>query len=437
MSKAIDVAYVRYQVTDVGKAEKFLNDFGLTTVERSTTELFLRGSGPAPFLYQAVLGTEPRFLGAGLRVESAGDLAHLSTLDGSGPVEPTGAPGGGERVRMRMPDGFEIDAVHGADVRPEWTESPPGFNAASRKERVDRSVRVRTAVAPVVRLGHFVLHVTDLDAAVGWLTERFALLASDHLAGPDGASIAGSFLRVDRGETAVDHHCMLVLGTDEPAVHHCSFEVAGLDAVMTGHDHLLEAGYQLDCGVGRHLLGSQIFDYWRLPYRALHRRRPGHRQARPERVRGQRGGHHAMGREASPGVLPMTIRHIISPRVSEPPPRLWSNCLRAGDTVYVSGLTARDRELAATGGGEYEQARVIFERMADLLAAAGGSLDDVVKLTLYVTDITRREEVWRARAEVFDGVFPAAALVEVSALAEPEIKVEIDAIAVLGQGGRP
>ena len=133
----------------------------------------------------------------------------------------------------------------------------------------------------------------------------------------------------------------------------------------------------------------------------------------------------------------MTIRHITSQWVSEPAPRMWSNCLRAGDTVYVSGLTARDGNLVPTGGGEYEQARVIFERMAHLLTAAGGSLDDVVKLTLYVTDITRRQEVWRARSEMFDGVFPAAALVEVSALAEPEIKVEIDAIAVLNHGGRP
>lgn len=132
----------------------------------------------------------------------------------------------------------------------------------------------------------------------------------------------------------------------------------------------------------------------------------------------------------------MTIRQIISSRVAEPPPRLWSNCLRAGDTVYLSGLTARGPDLSATGGGEYEQTRRIFQRMRDLLVAAGGSLSDVVKLTLYVTDITKRTEVWRARAEVFDGVFPAATLVEVSALAELEINVEIEAIAVLGRGGR-
>jgi len=266
VTKAIDVAYVRYQVTDLATAEAFLTDFGLTVVRRGDTELFFGGSGPAPFLYQAVLGDEPRFLGAGLRVESSDDLAHLSCMDGSGPVEPTDAPGGGSRVRMRMPDGFEIDAVHGADQLRKLTESPQGFNTANQKRRVDHSVRVSTGIAPVVRLGHFVLHVTDHDNAVAWLTERFGLLASDHLAGPDGVSIAGTFLRVDHGPLPVDHHCLLVLGTDEPAVHHCSFEVAGLDAVMTAHDHLLDAGYQLDCGVGRHLLGSQIFDYWRDPF---------------------------------------------------------------------------------------------------------------------------------------------------------------------------
>jgi catechol 2,3-dioxygenase-like lactoylglutathione lyase family enzyme len=266
MSRAVDVAYARYQVADLDRAEEFLTDFGLTVVERSATELFLCGTGPAPFLYQAVLGAESRFLGAGLRVESADDLARLSALRGSGPIEPTGAPGGGKRVRMRMPDGFEIDAVHGAEERPEYTRLPLGFNAACYKERVNRAVRVRTGIVPVVRLGHFVLHVTDHDAAVAWLAERFALVASDHLAGPDGASVIGSFLRVDRGETPVDHHCMLILGGDGPAVHHCSFEVADLDAVMAGHDHLLDAGYELDCGVGRHLLGSQIFDYWRDPF---------------------------------------------------------------------------------------------------------------------------------------------------------------------------
>ena len=133
----------------------------------------------------------------------------------------------------------------------------------------------------------------------------------------------------------------------------------------------------------------------------------------------------------------MTIQRISSPEVTEPAPGTWSNCLKVGDTVYVAGLTARDRNLQPAGGGEYEQARLIFERIAHLVTAAGGAMRDVVKLNIYVTRIANREQVWRARREFFDGAFPVATLVEVSALAQPEILVEIDAVAALGHGGRP
>jgi 2-iminobutanoate/2-iminopropanoate deaminase len=132
----------------------------------------------------------------------------------------------------------------------------------------------------------------------------------------------------------------------------------------------------------------------------------------------------------------MSIEQIVSPEVTEPSPGMWSNCLRVGDTVYVSGLTARDKGLNASGGDEYAQATVIFRRMAALLKAAGGSLRDVVKLTIFVTDIGNREHVWRARQEAFNGAFPACSLVEVSKLA-PGIAVEIEGVAVLNQGGRP
>jgi catechol 2,3-dioxygenase-like lactoylglutathione lyase family enzyme len=118
-----------------------------------------------------------------------------------------------------------------------------------------------------MRLGHFVLHVRNHQAAVAWLRRRLGLIPSDYMGPPgDPAQAAGTFLRVDRGEELVDHHCLLVLGTDKPGVHHCSFEVEDLDAVMAGHDYLRTRGYTHDCGVGRHLLGSQIFDYWRDPF---------------------------------------------------------------------------------------------------------------------------------------------------------------------------
>ena len=131
----------------------------------------------------------------------------------------------------------------------------------------------------------------------------------------------------------------------------------------------------------------------------------------------------------------MTIRRVTSPDAPEPPPERWSNCLVVDGIAYVSGMVAR----GAAGlekMDEYEQAREIFRKIKGLLEAAGGKMADVVKVTIYVTDIKNNTKVWKARAEVFTGNFPASTLVEVAALAAPEIKVEIEAIAHIGKGPR-
>lgn len=135
------------------------------------------------------------------------------------------------------------------------------------------------------------------------------------------------------------------------------------------------------------------------------------------------------------------IERITSAEITEPAPGLWSNCLRAGGVIYISGLTSRNREGGVVGDDEYTQATTIFGRMGQLLAAAGASPSDIVKLNLYLTRIDRREAVWRARSEFLeaDGAgrcFPAATLVEVSSL-QPGVLVEIEAIAHAGLGGRP
>ena len=69
-------------------------------------------------------------------------------------------------------------------------------------------------------------------------------------------------------DTPVDHHFMLITQSRNPqdtGVHHCSFEMQDIDALMGAHDYLLACGHELECGVGRHLVGSQIFDYWTDP----------------------------------------------------------------------------------------------------------------------------------------------------------------------------
>lgn len=133
----------------------------------------------------------------------------------------------------------------------------------------------------------------------------------------------------------------------------------------------------------------------------------------------------------------MSKVRVRSPQVAEPADGMWSNCLRVGNMVYVSGLTARATDgVTIEGADEYRQSQVIFGKMKHLLEAAGGCMDDIVKLTIFVTRIASNVEVWKARREVFSGDFPACSLVEVSALAKPEILVEIEAIAHLGAAPR-
>jgi 2-iminobutanoate/2-iminopropanoate deaminase len=127
-----------------------------------------------------------------------------------------------------------------------------------------------------------------------------------------------------------------------------------------------------------------------------------------------------------------TKKRISHPQVPEPPPQTWSNGLVVGNQVFIAGMIAQVGDEVLGGASMYGQAQAIFTKIKHLMESAGGRMDDIVKVVIYVTDITRREEVWRARREVFSGDFPVSTLVEVAALARPDILVEIEAMAILG-----
>ncbi|MEZ7002681.1 RidA family protein [Streptomyces sp. AD55] len=129
----------------------------------------------------------------------------------------------------------------------------------------------------------------------------------------------------------------------------------------------------------------------------------------------------------------MKKERFISDAVREPADRMWSNCLRVDDLIMISGMTARAQDgESVLGDTAYEQARTVFGKIRHLVEAAGAVMDDVVKMTIFVTDMGDNAGVWKARQEFFSGDFPACSLVEVSALAKPEILIEIEAIAVAG-----
>ena len=86
--------------------------------------------------------------------------------------------------------------------------------------------------------------------------------------------------------------------------------------------------------------------------------------------------------------------------VAEASPGLWSNCIRAGDFLFIYGQVARPLDGGRTlvGINEYEQAKQIFTRVQCICEGAGGSLEDIVKMTIYMVNIKNNTEVWLARA---------------------------------------
>ena len=100
-------------------------------------------------------------------------------------------------------------------------------------------------------------------------------------------------------------------------------------------------------------------------------------------------------------------------------------------------MTSRGPDgVTVLGNDEYEQAQVVLGKIQALVEAAGGVMDDVVKMTIFVTRIEHNTKVWDARREYFTGDFPACTLVEVSGLAKREILLEIEATAVIGSSAR-
>jgi len=125
------------------------------------------------------------------------------------------------------------------------------------------------------------------------------------------------------------------------------------------------------------------------------------------------------------------IEQITAPNTPEPPGNIYSQCLKAGERLYLAGQTGNGPDGAIVSDDPYEQTRACFANIKNLIEAAGGTMNDIIKVNIYVTEIAEREEAWRARAEFFTGAFPASTLVEVSRLASPDLLVEAEAIVAL------
>ncbi len=259
-----DIAHVRYAAPDLGAMRGFLEDFGMSTFEAGG-RLYGKGGDGRAFFHVTEPG-EARFLAIGFRAETVGDLERLAAHEGA-PVEDLAEPGGGKVVRLTDPDGYLVEVVAGQakdEAAPPLADQP--FNTAAAKPRFRQAVRLDPAPAHVKRIGHAVLKVRDFRTSEKWYKDRFGFLTSDEVEAAKDVPL-GAFMRCDRGDKPADHHTLFLAQLPgELGILHAAFEVSNLDDLMLGHQHLKAKKREAAWGVGRHIMGSQVFDYWKDPF---------------------------------------------------------------------------------------------------------------------------------------------------------------------------
>ncbi|MCX4816394.1 VOC family protein [Streptomyces sp. NBC_01239] len=269
--KVADIAWLEFVKPDLDRAETFARDFGFTVAARTPDALYLRGTLPGPHCLVIRKGPASRFLGPAFLAADRTDLDRLATATGRH-VHASTEYGGGHHVDLLDPSGIPVRIVHGVTEHLALPgQQPLLLNSGVNRVRVNATQRPPHEPARVERLGHVVLSTRVFGRALDWYLHHLGLIVSDFLY-LDGQRHRGptmAFIRCDRGSRPADHHTLAMhLGPDMGYVH-SAYQVADLDALAAGGEYLAQRGYRRSWGIGRHIQGSQIFDYWRDPDRFL------------------------------------------------------------------------------------------------------------------------------------------------------------------------
>ena len=265
--KVHDLAWLEFEKPDLERAEAFAHAFGFTTALRAAHELQLRGTDPGSPCVLIRRGPRSRFVGPAFRAADSTDVLRLADAVG-GAVVPLPESLGGITVDLTDPSALGVRVVSDTfELAALSDQAPLPLNFGHDRGRVNAPQRPPRTPAAVQRLGHVVLQTTTYLETLNWYLEHLGLIVSDFLYYP-GQRARGpimSFIRCDRGATPTDHHTLaMVLGPANRYVH-SAYQVADLDCLAAGGEYLLDRGYRRSWGIGRHIQGSQIFDYWRDP----------------------------------------------------------------------------------------------------------------------------------------------------------------------------
>jgi catechol 2,3-dioxygenase-like lactoylglutathione lyase family enzyme len=265
--KVQDIAWLEFEKPDLQRAESFAHAFGFSTVSSTPSEVHVRGTDPGAPCVILRRGPRSRYAGMAFTAHDGADVLRLASAMGT-QTRPLPDTVGGVAVDLVDPSGIPVRVVAGthelAALPPQSTHT---FNFGDAQSRINAMQRPLREPAKVQRLGHVVLQTTKYTEALNWYLDNLGMIVSDFLYFP-GQRERGptmSFIRCDRGMTPTDHHTLaMALGPQNRYVH-SAYQVCDLDALAAGGQFLAEHGYQRSWGIGRHIQGSQLFDYWRDP----------------------------------------------------------------------------------------------------------------------------------------------------------------------------
>jgi catechol 2,3-dioxygenase-like lactoylglutathione lyase family enzyme len=212
-------------------------------------------------------GSKSSFVGIAYTAQDQSDVLRLAEATGT---RHRGLPEslGGVAVDLVDPSGVTVRVVHGThqlDALP--TQPLHRFNFGHELLRINATQRPPRVPTRVQRLGHVVMQTTKYLETLNWYLDHLGMIVSDflHYPGRRDRGPVMSFIRCDRGQAPADHHTLaLALGPSNRYVH-SAYQVSDFDAMAAGARYLAELGYHRSWGIGRHVQGSQIFDYWRDP----------------------------------------------------------------------------------------------------------------------------------------------------------------------------
>jgi catechol 2,3-dioxygenase-like lactoylglutathione lyase family enzyme len=175
-------------------------------------------------------------------------------------------------VGLRDPSGLPLRVVNGVREFPALPERTPlALNFGSEPARINGTQRPAPRPAEIERLGHVVLGTTRFRQALDWYLDTLGLIVSDflYLDGQRGRGPVMAFIRCDQGSVPTDHHTLAMALQPRTDHVHSAYQVTDLDEVAASGEFLRQRGYRHAWGIGRHIQGSQIFDYWRDPDRVM------------------------------------------------------------------------------------------------------------------------------------------------------------------------